>query len=255
MTAVLPIGYVTILEAAEILQPAMYAGVPHLPIVAKLHQQGIEVKDGSAIDRAVAELWKAVDKGTLRSMAIGGRPRRVVRLDAQFTRGVPALRASRGRGFALLRQSNPAYHELATWFGPLLHTATLAFRATEVQKLARKLMRARRLTQRTDGKKKPRGRPSHIGIIQPVIRAMVAQRKWSPTMGMKALTREVNRAGKWPQRVSQDTVTRALDLLYEQIRDRRFERVRRERRPRNRKAAGGRPDRLNHERSGRSSRS
>lgn len=72
-------------------------------------------------------------------------------------------------------------------------------------------------------------------------------------MGMKALTREVNRAGKWPQRVSQDTVARALDLLYEQIRDRRFERVRRERRPRNRKAAGGRPDRLNHERSGRSS--
>ena len=75
MTAVLPIGYVTILEAAEMLQPAMYAGVPDLPIVAKLHQEGIEVKDGSAIDRAVAELWKAVDKGTLRSMAIGGRPR------------------------------------------------------------------------------------------------------------------------------------------------------------------------------------
>src|SRR6476660_8060996 len=65
---------------------------PNLPIVAKLHQEGIEVKDWSAIDRAVAELWKAVDKGTLRSMAIGGRPRRVVRLDAQFTRGVPALR-------------------------------------------------------------------------------------------------------------------------------------------------------------------
>jgi hypothetical protein len=111
MTAVLPIGYVTILEAAEMLQPAMYAGVPDLPIVAKLHQEGIEVKDGSAIDRAVAELWKAVDKGTLRSMAIGGRPRRLVRLDAQFTRGVPALRASRGRGFPLLRQANPAYHE------------------------------------------------------------------------------------------------------------------------------------------------
>jgi hypothetical protein len=67
---------------------------------------------------------------------------------------------------------------------------------------------------------------------------------------MKALTREVNRARKWPQRVSQDSVTRALDFLYEQIRDRRFERVRRERRPHNRKAAG---DRLNHERSGRSS--
>jgi hypothetical protein len=118
MTAVLPIGYVTILEAAEMLQPAMYAGVPDLPIVAKLHQEGIEVKDGSAIDRAVAELWKAVDKGILRSMAIGGRPRRVVRLDAQFTRGVPALRASRGRGNSAdaarprRRQPRPSVHAL-----------------------------------------------------------------------------------------------------------------------------------------------
>ncbi len=235
------------------LRPAMYAGVPDLPIVAKLRQEGIEAKDGSAIDRAVAELWKAVDKDTLRSVAIGGRPRRVVRLDAQFTRGVPALRASRGRGFTLLRQSNPAYHELATWFGLLLHTATLAFRATEVQKLARRLMRARRIAQKTDGQKKPRGRPSRIATVHPLISDLVARRKWNPTMGMKALTRDVNRAGKWPQQMSQDTVTRALDLLYEQNHDRRFERVRHERRPRKRKVAGDRSDRLNHERSGRSS--
>jgi hypothetical protein len=31
MTAILPIGYLTILEAAEVLLPAMYAGVPDLP--------------------------------------------------------------------------------------------------------------------------------------------------------------------------------------------------------------------------------
>jgi hypothetical protein len=131
MTAVLPIGYVTLLEAAEMLLPAMYAGVPDLPIVTSLRQEGIDVKDGSAMDRAVVELWKAVDKDTLRSVAIGGRPRRVVRLDPKFTKAVPTLRSPRGRGFTLLRQSNPTYHELATWFGPSLHTATLAFRVTE----------------------------------------------------------------------------------------------------------------------------
>jgi hypothetical protein len=76
MNAVLPIGYVTLLEAAEMLLPAMYAGVPDLPIVTSLRQKGIDVKDGSAMDRAVVELWKAVDKDTLRSVAIGGRPRR-----------------------------------------------------------------------------------------------------------------------------------------------------------------------------------
>jgi hypothetical protein len=231
MNAVLPIGYVTLLEAAEILLPAMYAGAPDLPIVTSLRQEGIDVNDGSAMDRAVVELWKAVDKDTLRSVAIGGRPRRVVRLDPKFTKAVPTLRSPRGRGFTLLRQSNPAYHELATWFGPLLHRATLAFRVTEVQKLARRLMRARRTAQKKDGQKKPRGRPSRILIVQPTISDLVAQRKWASTMGMKALTREVNRAGKWSQPVSQDTVTRALDLLYEQTHDRGFERVRNTRRP------------------------
>ena len=229
MTAVLPVGYVTILEAAEMLQPAMYAGVPDLPIITKLRQEGIEVNDGPPIDRAVAELWKAVDKGALRSMAIGGRPRRVVRLDAQFTKGVPALRNPRGRGFTFLRQSNPAYHELATWFGPLLHEATLAFRVKEIQELARKLIRNRRARQRTDGQKKPPGRSSLIAVVKPVIKDVVERRKWNSTMAMKALTKEVNRTGKWPQLVSQDTVTRALDLLYEQTYDRRFERVRRAR--------------------------
>jgi hypothetical protein len=107
MTAVLPIGYITILAAAEMLQPAMYAGVPDMPIVTKLRQKGIEVNDGPAIDRAVAELWKAVDKGTLRSVAIAGRPRRIVRLDAQFTKGVPALRNPRGRGFTLVAAIQP----------------------------------------------------------------------------------------------------------------------------------------------------
>jgi hypothetical protein len=184
MNAVLPIGYVTLLEAAEMLLPAMYAGVPDLPIVTSLRQEGIDVTDGPAMDRAVVELWKAVDKNTLRSVAIGGRPRRVVRLDPKFTKAVPTLRGPRGRGFTLLRQSNPAYHQLASWFGPLLHSAALAFRETEVQKLARKLMRAQRIAQRPDGRKNPRGRPSRMGIVQPVIRDLVAERKWNPPMGM-----------------------------------------------------------------------
>jgi hypothetical protein len=232
MTAILPNGYLTILQAAEVLSQAMYAGVPDLPAVSQLRKEGLDVNDGRAIDRAIAELWKAVDGGMLRALAIGGRPRRILRLDPKLTKSIPTLRSPRGRGFTFVRQSNPAYHQLASWFGPLLHTATLAFRETEVQKLARRLMRGRRIAQKIDGQKNPRGRPSRMAIVQPVIRDLIAQRKWNPTMGVKALTREVNRAGKWPQRVSQDTVTRALDLLHEQTKDRRFERVRHRRRPR-----------------------
>jgi hypothetical protein len=232
MSAVLPNGYLTILQAAEVLSTAMFAGEPDLPIVSQLRKGGLDVKHGGATDEAIAELWKAIDKGTLRALAVGGRPRRIIRLDPKLTKSIPTLRSPRGRGFTFLRQSNPAYHQLASWFGPDLHMAVLAFRETEVHKLALRLMRARRSARRADGQNKPVGRPSLMTTVQPVISDVVARRRWNPPMGMKALTREVNRAGKSPQHVSQDTVTRALDLLHEQTRDRRFERVRHTRKTR-----------------------
>lgn len=232
MSAVLPNGYVTILEAADLLSRAMYAGVPNLPVVSRLRKEGLNVRDGQARHRAIIEIWKAVDEDRLRAMAIGGRPRRILRLDPELAKSITGLRSPRGRGFTSLRQSNPAYHQLAPWFGPLLPTAVLAFGEMEIQKLARRLMRARRIAHKADGQKNPRGRPSRLAVVQPVISDLIAKQKWNPTMGMKALTRDVNRAGRWPQDVSQDTVTRALDLLHEQAKDRRFERVRRSRRTR-----------------------
>jgi hypothetical protein len=228
MSAVLPNGYVTILEAADLLSRALYAGVPDLPVVSRLHKEGLNVRDGQARDRAIAEIWKAADEDRLRAVAIGGRPRRIIRLDPELTKGIPGLRSPRGRGFTSLRQSNPTYQQLASWFGPLLHTAALAFRETEVQKLARRLMRARRIAQKADGRKIG-GRPSYMAIVQPVISQLIATRKWNDTMSMKALTREVNRASKCPRDISDDTVTRALDLLHDQTKDRRYERVRRTR--------------------------
>jgi hypothetical protein len=232
MTPVLPNGYVTILEAADLLSRAMFAGVPDLAVVIQLRKEGLNVRDGLARHRGLTEVWKAVDEERLRALAIGGRPRRILKLSPELTMSIPTLRSPRGRGFTFLRQSNPTYHQLASWFGPLLHTALLAFREKEVQKLALRLMRARRVSQKADGTKNQRGRPSRMPLVQPVIRDLVAKKKWNPAMGMKALTREVNRAGKWSRRASQDTVIRALDLLKEQTQDRRFERVRHTRGPR-----------------------
>ena len=232
MTSVLPIGYVTLLEAAEMLQPAMHAGIPDASRVTELRQRGLGVSDGPARDRAIVELWKAVDKNTLRAMAIGGFPRRIVRLDAHFTRSVPLLRSPRGRGLTFLRPSNPAFHELQKAFGGPFHSATLIFRATDVQKLARRLMRGRRSARRADGHKKGRGRPSLIPAVQSVIRDVINRRKWDATMSIKALTREVNRAGNWQRWVSEDTVIRAHDDLHEQSGERQFQRVRKPRRPR-----------------------
>jgi hypothetical protein len=230
MTVVLPNGFLTILQAADTLLPAMYGGVLDRPIVKRLRDQGLDVSDGSARDRAIEEIWKAVDAGKLRPLAIGGRPRKIIRLDD--TKSIPTLRSARGRGFAMLRQSNPAYHQLASYFGPLVCSATLAFRETDIRKLAARLLRARRAAQKSDNQKNPRGRPSQIKRAQMVIRDVIAKGRWNVTASMKALAREVNRAGKYSPPMSDDTVTRALDLLYEETNDRRFARVRRERRPR-----------------------
>jgi hypothetical protein len=232
MSTVLPIGYVTMLEAAEMLQVAMHAGLPDTARMAELRRRGLEVSDGPARDRAIAELWKAVDKHILRSMAIGGSPRRIVRLDAYFTRSVPTLRSPRGRGLTFLRPSNPAFHELGRVFGGSFHDATLIFRATDVQKLGRRLMRARRTARKADGHTKGRGRPSIIGPVQSVIRDVINRRKWDATMSMKALTREVNRGGRWPKPISQDSVMRAIDGLFQETGERQFQRIHRPRRPR-----------------------
>jgi hypothetical protein len=229
MTAVLPIGYVTILEAAEMLLPAMYAGVPDLPVVTSLRQKGLDVRDGPAMDRAITELWNAVDAGKLRSMAIGGRPRRVIRLNTAFTKQVPTLRNPRGRGFTFLRQSNPAYQQLASWFGPDLFRATPAFREGEVRKLARKLMRARRSASNADTTKRPRGRPSRQETVVSTIRELVEAGEFLPLRGLKAFTQLVNKKGKCEPAISDETVSRVLDRLYQETNDRRFQRIRRER--------------------------
>jgi hypothetical protein len=166
MTVVLPNGYLTILQAADVLLPTI------------LRKQGKDVWDRQARDEAIAEIWKAVDGGRLRAMAIGGRPRRIVRLNPAMTKSIPTLRSPRGRGFTWLRQPNPAYQQLATWFGPLVHSVSLAFRETEIQKLARRLTRAQRIAQRSDGQKSSRGRPGRITLAQPVISDLIAK---SPT--------------------------------------------------------------------------
>src|SRR5215510_9225064 len=100
---VLPTGYVTILQASDILEQFLFVGLPEKPIVLKHRQAGLDLGDGAARDQAIAELWKAVDAQTLRAMAVGGNPRRILRLDPAFTRQVPLLRSPRGRGFTLLR--------------------------------------------------------------------------------------------------------------------------------------------------------
>ena len=221
-----PINYLSLREAIDIVASAKFAGVPDRPAVIEARQAGFDVADGLARDEAVAELWRAVDQGRLKAIAHGPSNRRL-RLSATLTKQVPLLRSPRGGVFTFLRPGNPAHERLAAQFGPNLGLVSLMFAEREVEKLARLNLRRHRRSQ-AQGPTTPRaGRPSRKVLVIQVVRKLVEEQKWKPPMPLKALARQVQRTVKWEKPASEDTVTRALDQLYEETKDRRFERPRR----------------------------
>lgn len=240
MTGVLPNGYLGILDAADVLALALHGGKPDRAIVQQIRDEGLDVGDGEAIDRAIVELWNAVDRGTVRALVVGGKPRHMVRLDPALTRAIPALRQPRGRGFFLLRPGSFAYQQLALSFpGSRMCDLVVAFRETDINKLVNHLLRRRRAVENAAFPKAAVGRPSLIDPVTAAIRNVVEKGKWNPLKSMKTLTSEVNRITNFPRAVSDETVSRALDKYFDETGDRRFERVRRSRKPQPAKAAAG----------------
>jgi hypothetical protein len=225
LSTVLPIGFLSIRDAADVVADSVFAGVPDRPGVTKLRQMKIDVADGAAIDEAIAELWKAVDARKLRCVAIGGRPRRVVRLDPHLTKAIPYLRSPRGRDFNLLRPRNPYYGQIVDWFGLDLMSVTVAFRETEVIALASRLRRKRRRKANAEHFASRRGRPSRQRDVAPIVEKIISQGKWSSTGSLKDLTNKVNASLNVIVPVSEETVTRALDRRYAETGDRRFQRI------------------------------
>src|SRR5262249_38901333 len=149
------------------------------------------------------------------------------RLSPDLTQ-LPMVRNSRVRGFSFVRRSNPACAELTRWFGPILANARLLFKEIEVRKLESQLRRNRRRRAAPCTEKSP-GRPPRQVEGEAEVRKAVEAKKCHGSQSRKALTGLVNRAGSWPKPVSEDTVCRALDQLYDRTKDRRYERRRRTR--------------------------
>ena len=227
MSSVVPIGYQTFREAVAQIENAIFAGQPDRPAVLKARDEEGDVGDDEASQKAVAELWRAVDEGRLRPMAIGGQPRKVVRLPVAMTRAIPAFRQV--GSFTFLRPRNPHYGEVTDWFNVRqMPTVTLAFRQRDTGKLCINLRRRARRTAGAPIKSRNVGRPALQPLVRSWIINLVDTRKWHSTRSMKTLTQLANRT--FHATVSEDTVTRALDQIYAETRDRRFLRHRKSRR-------------------------
>jgi hypothetical protein len=220
----IPEGFLTLSQAAGSLAVALYGGVPDRDAVRLLRERGYDLADGAAFDDAIRALWAAVDDGKLEPFAVGPKGKGPLKLPADVSKGIPILRSPRGGSLSFLRPSNPHFKTFTDWFGRDLSNVSIVFREAEIQRLARRHLQARRRKRATLGKGR-RGRPSRQVGVKKVIREVVDRQKWSSTESIKALTREVNRLGQWMDAVSDETVQRALESIYTETKDRRFERL------------------------------
>jgi len=222
----IPINYLSRHETAAIIAAAKFAGIPDQPAVLEARLNGVDAADGSAIDDANTELWKAVDKGTL-DVYVHGPGDRWLRMTASETKHVPLLRAPRGGDLTFLRPENPIHAIVVSQFGPRLGLVSLVFPKDQVEKLARLVRRRRRRTLAIGAANNKSGRPSRLDVLRPIVRKLVEDGQWNPTMPLIALARDVGRSTKWDKVPSEDTVTRTLDQIFKETQDRRFARVRR----------------------------
>lgn len=224
MSELVPTGYLSRLEAVYVIARSLLSGTPDEPHVTELREKGIDAADRDEIDKAAAELWRGVDRDKVEVLACGANGQRL-RMDIGLTEQLPFLRSPRGGDFTYSRPGTSAHAKLVAQFGPNLGSVSLAFAKQDVEKWARSLVRRRRRGGGSIVGKRRIGRPSLQSLVMPVIRKLVDDNIWNPVMSLKALTQQVNRCIDSDKRVSEETVTRALDRLYEETGDRRFQRI------------------------------
>ena len=95
MAELVPMGYLSRREAVDLIVCSLFAGILDQPHVRKLREQGIEVADGADIDKANAELWRGVDQGKVKVVAVGPNGQ-LLRIEGSLTKEVPWLRDPRG---------------------------------------------------------------------------------------------------------------------------------------------------------------
>jgi hypothetical protein len=226
MSELVQIGYLSRQEAVDVIARSLVAGMPDRPQVTKLREGGLEVADGVAIDAANAELWRGVDRGKVGVFACGANGQRF-RMDVGLTEQVPFLRKPRGGGFTFSRPGTSAHDKLVAQFGPNLGSVSLAFLKRDVEKWARSLLRKQRRRSASLVGKRRTGRPSRQALAMPVIRKLLDEKEWNATMSLKMLAQQVNRYVDTDKPISEETVTRALDQLYEETGERQFQRIHR----------------------------
>src|SRR5438045_1840793 len=203
----LPRGLITISEAAEIVNRYCRAGTPDPPGALKVPRGWTHSAHRPESDEARAHLQEWIAIGSLELRAIGGVYGRDVVIPPFEFAQVPLLKSLKVDDFTFLRPSHFLFTRYQGLFGRDLASVELGVDERQVHKQAKALLRSRRRKPSN----KPRGRPSLVSKVEPVIREIVDSGKWSADKSQKGLALLVRRK---VEGVSASTVTRVLDAIY-----------------------------------------
>jgi hypothetical protein len=204
-----PHGYERLRDSVRRIVDAMKSGRNSLDEPASTDEQ-IEMD-------ARRVIWREVDQRRL-SLMVFARQKEPEGLSPEVTRDVPLLR-SKVLSLVYLRPAHPLYQEFVIRFGIGFPQLAIGFEIAEIERLERQVRRAS-----PRGSAKRRGRPSIAGV-QDAVRAVVDSKRWDISKSLKMLTREASKHLKRP--VSDDTVGRALDSMFEETGVTRYRRARR----------------------------
>jgi hypothetical protein len=231
MSDLLPVGLMSLHEAATYLMERLFAGAPASPIVQEIRDKGFPVDSREQLTESHQCLRKLILRDELKLHATGGVHGKDIRLTGDDLLEIPGLKTALVSDLSYLRPSHRFHGRFVNWFGIDLSQVGLGVEEHQVHKLTRKLVRARRRTKANARK----GRPRVLPDVQPVVQEIVVTRRWTTDKSQKELAYLVNQ--QLSKSVSQTSVTRALDTLYEITKDPRFKRIRRQESARGRKHA------------------
>jgi hypothetical protein len=225
MAQVIPGPYLSLREAIWTLARARNAGEETSDDAKHAHKLGFDQEfSRKELQDAADALWSHIDAGKLTVWAEHPGSNAPLRIEPALLDFV-GVRRYGVSDLSYLRPPHRLLHLLAQRFGPSWRDTQLLLDRTELARVERNQRRTRKRKQAPPGSAKPVGRPNKVSGAKPAIRKVVDAKQWRGTESLKKLTSILSRA-PYNLGVSTDTAARALDELFQETRDRRFQRLR-----------------------------
>lgn len=232
MPAIVPDGYTRLREAILAVAAMRHAGLEAHEAVKKAREEGYESRfTREELEARAKVLWTEIDKDKISVWIEQTTSGRLLKIDAALLDGIPNLRRYSGGDLTYLRPQHLLYMHLEKRFprkkGQVwpdwLKRFQLLVRDTELKSVEAKIRQLRKLQKSRPASSTLPGRPIKTTKAMPSIKSIVESGKWAFPDTLKKLTNLVNRATP-DMSLSDRTVERALQELFEETADNRYHR-------------------------------